>query len=412
VLGSGPPPTLLPVGQDVAVDEADDGGSSAPGKAAAVGPLHGVRVVELAGLGPAPYACMLLAEAGADVIRIERPRTSVVAAEGESPDLLSRSRTSVAVDLKRPEATGLVLDLAERADALVEGFRPGVAERLGLGPEHCWARNARLVYGRMTGWGQDGPLAARAGHDIDYIALAGALWPIGRVGEAPVPPLNLVGDFGGGGMLLAFGVVAALLDAQRSGTGQVVDAAMVDGAASLTTMLHGMWLAGGWEPARGTNLLDTGAPFYEVYETSDGGHMAVGAIEPQFYEALLRGLGLAPDDVGPQSDRARWPETKSRFAEVFRSRTRQEWTAVFDDVDACVAPVLAPWEAAQHPHNRERKTFVVRDGRTQPGAVPRFSRTPSGVRDASGSAAALARWGVGEAAFTELVESGVIASSS
>ncbi len=380
--------------------------------AAAAGPLHGLRVIELAGLGPAPYACMLLAEAGADVLRLERPGGTSSLPEGASQELLERSRPSVGIDLKRPEAVSFVLDLVARADVLVEGFRPGVAERLGLGPDDCRARNARLVYGRMTGWGQDGPLAARAGHDIDYIAIAGALWPIGREGDPPVPPLNLVGDFGGGGMLLAFGVVAALFEVQRSGTGQVVDAAMVDGAASLTTMLHGMWLAGGWRAARGVNLLDTGAPYYEVYETADGGYMAVGALEPQFYAALLEGLGLEEDEVGAQADRSRWPVAKARFAQVFRSKTRDEWTALFEDADACVVPVLAPWEAADHPHNRARGTFVTRDGRTQPGAVPRFSRTPSGVRDVPGPAEALARWGVGEEAYAELTGSGVLAGPS
>ncbi len=371
------------------------------------GPLHGFRVIELAGLGPAPYACMLLAEAGADVLRIDRPKAQAHPSGGGS-DLLARSRPSVGMDLKRPEAVSLVLDLCARADALVEGFRPGVAERLGLGPEDCWARNVRLVYGRMTGWGQEGPLAPRAGHDIDYIALAGALWPIGREGGSPVPPLNLVGDFGGGGLLLAFGVVAALLETQRSGIGQVVDAAMVDGAASLTTMLHGMWLGGSWLPQRGVNLLDTGAPFYEVYETSDGGYVAVGAIEPQFYAALLEGLGLSDEDVGTQFDRDRWPATKARFAELFATRTRAEWTAQFEGRDACVAPVLAPWEAADHPHNQARSTFVTVDGHPQPGAAPRFSRTPSALRAVPGEKEALRRWGVGEDAFEELRAAGII----
>ena len=378
----------------------------------ATGPLHGYRVVELAGLGPAPYACMLLAEAGADVLRLERRRPDAGGSHSADPDLLSRSRPSVGIDLKRPEAVSLVLDLVARADVLIEGFRPGVAERLGIGPEACWARNARLVYGRMTGWGQHGPLAGRAGHDIDYIALAGALWPIGREGDAPVPPLNLVGDFGGGGMLLAFGVVAALLETQRSGTGQVVDAAMVDGAASLTTMLHSMWLAGGWQPARGVNLLDTGAPFYEVYETADGGHMAVGALEPQFYAALVSGLGLGDQEVGTQADRASWPAMKARFAEVFRTKTRDEWTEVFEGTDACVAPVLAPWEAADHPHNRARSTFVTSDGRTQPGPVPRFSRTPSAVRGVPGEKEALGRWGVGEETLEELSRAGVLTAGA
>jgi alpha-methylacyl-CoA racemase len=376
------------------------------------GPLHGYRVIELAGLGAAPYACMLLAEAGADVLRLEKPGATAARARATRPDLLTRSRPSVGIDLKRPEAVDLVLDLVSRADVLVEGFRPGVAERLGIGPEDCWGRNVRLVYGRMTGWGQDGPLAARAGHDVDYIALAGALWPIGREGDAPVPPMNLVGDFGGGGMLLAFGVVSALLETQRSGTGQVVDAAMLDGAASLTTMLHGMWHAGNWQPARGVNLLDTGAPFYEVYETADGGYVAVGALEPQFFAALLGGLGLSEDDVGTQFDRARWPAMKARFAEVFKTKSRAEWAADFEGVDACVAPVLAPWEAAGHPHNRARSTFVTVDGRSQPGAVPRFSRTPSAVRPATRPKDALGRWGVGEQAFDELVGAGVLAGGS
>jgi alpha-methylacyl-CoA racemase len=351
---------------------------------------------------------MLLAEAGADVLRLERPGSASSRSKG--PDLLlGRSRACVEIDLKRPEAAAFVLGLVARADVLVEGFRPGVAERLGLGPEDCWARNRRLVYGRMTGWGQEGPLAARAGHDIDYIAIAGALWPIGREGDPPVAPINLVGDFGGGGTLLAFGVAAALLEARRSGIGQVVDAAMVDGAASLTTMLYAMWLSDTWQPARGVNLLDTGAPFYEVYETSDGGYMAVGALEPQFYAALLEGLGIAREDTGPQYDRTRWPATKARFAEVFRTKTRAEWTAVFENVDACVAPVLAPWEAPEHPHNRARATFVNRDGRWQPGAVPRFSRTRSALGDAPAARLALGSFGVDAETYEGLVAAGVIA---
>lgn len=385
---------------------------AADGPERTAGPLHGFRVIELAGLGPAPYACMLLAEAGADVLRLERHSGVASRPHRTSPDLLNRSRPAVGLDLKHPEAVSLVLDLVSRADVLVEGFRPGVAERLGLGPEDCWGRNARLVYGRMTGWGQDGPLAARAGHDIDYIALAGALWPVGREGDAPVPPLNLVADFGGGGMLLAFGVVTALLETQRSGIGQVVDAAMIDGAASLTTMLHGLWLSGMWQPVRGTNLLDTGAPFYEVYETADGGYMAVGALEPQFFAALLEGLGLTEDDTGSQMDRTGWPAMKERFAEIFRTRTRDEWTAAFEGVDACVAPVLTPWEAADHPHNRARSTFLSHEGGWQPAAVPRFSRTPSAVRDALDPKEGLGRWGVGEEAIEELTRSGVLSGAS
>jgi len=372
------------------------------------GPLHGYRVIELAGIGPAPYACMLLAEAGADVVRLGRIAEGPTGSRPGHADILARSRPSVGIDLKRPEAVELVLDLAARADALVEGFRPGVAERLGLGPEDCWARNVRLVYGRMTGWGQDGPLAGRAGHDIDYIAVSGALWPIGRAGERPVPPLNLVGDFGGGGMLLAFGVVAALLEAQRSGTGQVVDAAMVDGSASLTTMVHGLRAAGAWADERGTNLLDTGAPFYEVYETSDGGYVAVGAIERQFYAELLEGLGLDPALADHQMDRAGWPETKRRFAEVFASRTREEWSKRFEGTDACVAPVLSPGEAPDHPHNRARSAFVSRAGSPEPAAVPRFSRTPSEVREVPDVTEALGKWGIGEDAVAEFRAAGVL----
>lgn len=388
------------------------GGAGAPASPAAIGPLAGVRVVELAGIGPAPYACMLLADAGADVVRVTRPSDAVggvrgaVAALGE--DLLARSRPSVGVDLKHPEGVALVLDLAARADVLVEGFRPGVAERLGLGPEDCWARNDRLVYGRMTGWGQDGPLAGRAGHDIDYIAISGALWPIGRSGDVPVPPLNLVADFGGGGAMLAFGLLAAVLEARSSGRGQVVDAAMVDGSASLTTMLHSLHNAGAWDEARGVNVLDTGAPFYEVYETSDGGYMAVGAIEPQFYAALLEGLGIEPGALGHQLDRSRWPATKRRFAEVFRTRTRSEWTAAFEGSDACVAPVLSPWEAPDHPHNRARATFVAPGGAVQPAPSPRFGRTPGAVRRAPAPGEALRSWGIDPERVAALRGAGVV----
>ena len=364
------------------------------------GPLEGLRVVELAGLGPAPYACMLLADLGADVVRLDRP--------GVHPsDLLARSRPAIGIDLKQPAAVALVLDLVAHADVLVEGYRPGVAERLGLGPEECWTRNRRLVYGRMTGWGQDGPLAARAGHDIDYIAVSGALWPIGRSGERPVPPINLVGDFGGGGMLLAFGVLAGVFEARRSGEGQVVDAAMLDGSASLTTMLHELHRSGGWVEERGANLLDTGAPFYEVYETSDGGYMAVGALEPQFYATFVEGLGI--DELPAQMDRSTWPATKERFAAVFATKTRAEWTAIFEGTDACVAPVLAPWEAHEHPHNRERSTFVDRFGVLQPGVAPRFSRTPGEVRvGAQDPSHVLGRWGISSERVGSLRQEGVM----
>jgi alpha-methylacyl-CoA racemase len=377
------------------------------------GPLSGIRVVELAGIGPGPFCCMVLADAGADVIRIERATGSPPAPRGPHWDLLNRGRWSVAVDLKREEGVGLVLDLVARADVLVEGFRPGVAERLGLGPDACLERNPRLVYGRMTGWGQTGPLAERAGHDIDYIALAGALWPIGRKEDRPVPPLNLVGDFGGGGMLLAFGVVAALLEAQRSGHGQVVDAAMVDGAALLMTMTYAMHQSGWWTEERGSNVLDTGAPFYEVYETADGKWFAVGAIEPQFYQELLRCLGLEGADLPHQMDRARWPELKRRFAEVFRTKTRDEWERVFAGTDACGAPVLSPWEAPGHPHNVARSTFVEVAGVVQPAPAPRFSRTPSAIRrppPVAGQDAeeALAAWGVEAERIAALRKAGVV----
>ena len=377
------------------------------------GPLAGTRVIELAGIGPSPYACMLLADAGADVLRLERAPAGGASTEGPYWDLLNRSRPSVGVDLKHPEGAALVLDLVERADVLVEGFRPGVAERLGLGPEDCWARNPRLVYGRMTGWGQDGPMANTAGHDIDYIAIAGSLWGIGRRDTPPVAPLNLVGDFGGGGMMLAFGVVAALLEAGRSGKGQVVDAAMVDGAASLMTMIFAFRQLGLWTERRGSNMLDTGAPFYEVYETADGKYFAVGALEAKFYAELLGILGLEGEDLPDQSDRGRWPEMKVRYAEIFRSKTRDEWTALFDGTDACGAPVLSPFEAHEHPHNQARGTFVEVDGVIQPGPAPRFSRTPASVSRPPSPPGAdtdegLGAWGVDAGTVAKLREAGAI----
>jgi len=372
------------------------------------GPLDGIRLVELAGIGPAPFACMMLADAGADILRVDRFERASSSPDGRpSIDLLNRGRRSVAVDLKHPEGVALVLSLVERADGLIEGFRPGVAERLGLGPEACLERNDALVYGRMTGWGQDGPLAARAGHDIDYIALAGALEPIGRAGEAPVPPLNLVGDFGGGGMLLAFGMVAALLSARTTGAGQVVDAAMVDGAASLMTMMGMLRAAGIWREERGANLLDTGAPFYEVYETSDGKYMAVGALEPQFYAEFVRLLGADLDAVGSQMDRERWPAMKQVVAAAFATRTRAEWTAIFEGADACVAPVLSPTEAPDHPHLVARGTFTEVEGVVQPAPSPRFLGTPGAIRrppphPGQHADEVLADWGVDEHRVTAL----------
>jgi len=377
------------------------------------GPLNGIKVIELAGIGPSPYACMLLADAGADVIRLERAPKGGATSDGPYWDLLNRSRPSVGVDLKHPDGAALVLDLVEGADALIEGFRPGVTERLGLGPDACWERNARLVYGRMTGWGQEGPLAQTAGHDIDYISIAGPLWGIGRSDAPPVPPLNLVGDFGGGGMLLAFGVLAALIEAGRSGQGQVVDAAMVDGAASLMTMIFSFHQFGWWKEERGANILDTGAPFYEVYTTADGQFFAVGALEGKFYAELIEKLDLSEAGLPDQMDRDQWPAMKERFAQVFATKTRDEWQSIFEGSDACAAPVLSPFEAHRHPHNQARDTFVEVDGVTQPGPVPRFSRTPAVVsrppsppgRDTD---QALASWGVDESTIAKLKEAGAL----
>ena len=345
-----------------------------------MGPLQGVRIVELAGIGPGPFAAMMLADMGAEVICVDR--ASAVASpdyRGPSGDIMRRSRRSVAVDLKHPDGPGVVLRLVEDADGLIEGFRPGVAERLGVGPEACCARNPRLVYGRMTGWGQDGPLAPTAGHDINYIAISGVLSGVGMFGGPPVPPMNLIGDFGGGGMMLALGMVAGMLEAQRSGRGQVVDAAMTEGAALLATAVYG--LAGaGWWGERGTNIFDGGAHFYGVYECADGRHLSIGPMEPQFYAELLQLLELDPAELPDQYDRPRWPEARQRLAEVFATRTRDEWCAVFDGSDACVAPVLDFDEAPRHPHNEARQSFVDVGGVTQPAPAPRFSRTPSAVR--------------------------------
>jgi alpha-methylacyl-CoA racemase len=344
------------------------------------GPLEGVRVIEIAGIGPGPFAAMMLADMGADVVRIDRAQ-KVSGGDPTSPpiDLLGRGRRSVGIDLKHPEGAGVVLRLVEQADVLIEGFRPGVMERLGIGPEECMARNPRLVYGRMTGWGQDGPYANAAGHDINYIALAGALDPIGRAGEPPVPALNLIGDFGGGGMLMAYGVVCALLEAGRSGRGQVVDAAMVDGAAVLTTFIHSLRAIGLWMDERGTNLLDTGAHFYDVYETADHRYISVGSIESQFYAELLRLSGLEGEELPEQMDRSRWPALKERVAAVFRTKTRDEWCALMEGTDVCFAPVLSMGEAPSHPHNRHRKTFVEVAGVPQPAPAPRFGRTPGAI---------------------------------
>ncbi|MFJ8591471.1 CaiB/BaiF CoA transferase family protein [Streptomyces sp. NPDC093598] len=342
------------------------------------GPLTGVRVVELAGIGPGPFAAMLLADLGADVVRVDRPGGPGLAID-PAYDVTNRNKRSVVVDLKAPDGPDQVLDLAARADILVEGNRPGVAERLGVGPEACHARNPRLVYGRMTGWGQDGPLAQRAGHDIAYIAPTGTLGMIGRPDEPPAVPANLLGDYAGGSLYLVVGVLAALHHARATGTGQIVDAAIVDGTAHLAAMIHGMLAAGGWQDRRGANLLDGGCPYYATYETADGRYMAVGALEPQFYAEFLALLGI-DDRAGARKDVACWDELREEVAARFKSRTRDEWTAVFDGTDACVAPVLSLREAPHHPHLAARGTFTDHGGITQPAPAPRFSATPTSVR--------------------------------
>ena len=343
------------------------------------GPLQGLVVTELAGLGPAPFAGMVLADLGARVIRVDRVDGAGLFA-GSKNDVLSRGRESIAIDLKSSEGAEIVLRLAQISEALIEGFRPGVTERLGLGPAELLARNPALVYGRMTGWGQDGPMSSMAGHDIDYIALSGALHSVGTADD-PIPPLNLVGDFGGGGMLLALGVIAGVLHARESGQGQVVDAAMVDGSALLTASHHGFLADGWWRPQRQSNLLDGAAPFYTTYRTSDGEHVAVGALEPQFFAALLEGLGLTPEEVGSQNDRGAWPTMREKFASIFATMTRDQWATHFHGTDACVAPVLSLTEAPTHPHNLARSTFPEVDGLIQPGPAPRFSVTePALVR--------------------------------
>ena len=377
-----------------------------------MGPLAGLKIIEIAGIGPGPYAAMLLSDLGAEVLRVDRPNAPSMNPE---KDVLNRGRPSIAVDLKNPDGVETVLQLVERADALIEGFRPGVMERLGLGPDVCAERNPRLVYGRMTGWGQEGPLAQTAGHDIDYIALAGVLHNFTRVGSRPMPPLNLVGDFGGGSMFLVMGVLAAMLHAQRTGEGQVVDAAMVDGAASLMTMEWAFRAMGIWDTeAPGTNLLDTGAPFYDVYECADGKWLAVGAIEGQFYAELIKGLGLADDpDLPHQMDRSQWGAMKQRFADLFRTKTRDEWWVVFEGTDACVAPVLSPEEAIAQPHIAARSTIVEEWGVHQPAPAPRFSRTTATLRRPPSAPGAdtdegLAAWGFSSDQIAKLREAGAI----
>lgn len=380
------------------------------------GPLTGMRVIEMAGIGPAPFCAMLLADMGAEVVRLDRQEAIDLGLPGRNErkyDILLRGRRSVSVDLKSNAGRDVVLHMVGRADVLIEGFRPGVMERLGLGPDVCLQLNPRLIFGRMTGFGQEGPLAAAAGHDINYIALTGALAAIGPRDGKPVPPLNLVGDFGGGAMFLAFGVLAALHEAQRSGRGQVVDAAMVDGAAYLTAMFYGLAAAGSWREARADNALDGGAPWYDTYATRDGGYMSVGAIEGRFYAEMIERLGLKDAGLPSQHDRARWPELRQRFADAFAGRTRAEWEAAFKDSDACVVPVLGLSEASGHPYNVARNVFVTRDGVPQPAPAPRFSRTPPEAGSAprpvgADTESVLADWGLPAVEITALKTQGVI----
>ena len=368
------------------------------------GPLDGMKVLEIASIGPGPFAAMVLADLGADVLRIERPGPAAGSPAESLPmpefDPLTRGRPAIQYDLKRSGASATLLSLVERADVLLEGFRPGVMERLGLGPEPCMGRNARLVYGRMTGWGQNGPLASAAGHDIGYVALAGALYPMGDPSTPPRPALDLVADFGGGGMLMCIGILSAIIEARSSGLGQVIDAAMVDGVALLTTAIHGANAAGRWGHERGTNMIDGSAHFYRCYETADGKFVSVGAIEPRFYAVLVKVLGFDLNTLPPQMERSRWTEMSEAFAKVFRTRTRDEWTASFANLDACFAPVLSPAEAPLHPHLRERVTFIEIGGVRQPAPAPRFSRTvppqpsPPTWPGSVEARAALERWGV------------------
>jgi alpha-methylacyl-CoA racemase len=380
-----------------------------------MGPLKGIKIIELAGIGPAPYCGTLLADLGADVLRLDRAGSARAASADKRPkDLLQRGRRSVGVDLKHPDGVATVLRLVERGDALIEGFRPGVAERLGLGPDVCLERNPRLVYGRMTGWGQEGPLAQAAGHDINYIALAGVLGCIGRRGELPIAPLNLTGDFGGGGLFLAFGVVCALLERASSGKGQVIDAAMVDGAAHLMTFIHGMRYMGLWQGERGENLLDTGAHFYDVYETSDGQYVSIGSIEPQFYALLLEKIGLANEELPHQHDRASWAAMKERLRTIFKGKTRAEWCEIMEGSDICFAPVLSMTEAPAHPQIAARETFVEKFGLLQPAPAPRFGRTPGEIQGPPCYAgehtdAALVDWGFDAAEVARLRAADAIA---
>ncbi|WP_290524942.1 CaiB/BaiF CoA-transferase family protein [Alcanivorax sp.] len=375
------------------------------------GPLHGLTFIELAGIGPGPFCGMMLADMGATVIRVDRPGGNPHSAIGHT--VLFRNRQNLALDLKKPEGIETVLKLCETADGIFEGFRPGVTERLGIGPEDCMARNPKLVYGRMTGWGQTGPLAQAAGHDMNYISLSGALHAMGRAGEKPAIPLNLVGDFGGGGMMLAFGMVCAALEAQRSGEGQEVDTSMVEGSAALMAMFYGLKSQGLFTDQRGTHMLDSGAHFYEVYETADGKYVSIGSIEPQFYAELCRIAELPAEDFGHQMNPPKWPEMKQKLADVIKRKTRDQWCELMEGTDVCFAPVLSIEEAPSHPHNVARESFVTVNGGVQPAPTPRFSRTGSGeVKPAStagaDSTAVLRTAGFSDEAIDKLIASGAI----
>jgi alpha-methylacyl-CoA racemase len=398
---------------------ADTGGVVSPPNTIAtedndVGPLSGVRVIEIAGIGPGPFAAMLLSDMGADVVRVDRAQSVERGFDPGWMEVLNRGRRSIGVDLKQSDGVETVLRMVEQADALIEGFRPGVAERLGIGPDACRARNPKLVYGRMTGWGQDGPYAQAAGHDINYISLAGALAHFGRAGGKPTPPMNVVGDFGGGGMLLAFGVACALLEARSSGEGQVVDAAMVDGSATLMAMAWGLRALGAFDEEHlGGNVLDTGAPFYDTYETADGKFISVGSLEPQFYAELIEKLGLSDADLPAQMDRSGWDTLREKFATLFKSKTRDEWCAILEQTDTCFAPVLTMSEAAAHPHIKARDTVVEHDGVLQPAPAPRFSRTPGAISRRAAQPGqhtdeALADWGFTSDELAKLRDAGAI----
>jgi len=379
-----------------------------------MGPLQGVKILEIAGIGPGPFAAMMLSDMGAEVLRVDRPSGGSMRFDTGQFDFLGRGRRSISLDLKSEQGVALVLDLVAGADALLEGFRPGVMERLGVGPDVCLERNPALVYGRMTGWGQEGPLAHAAGHDINYIALGGALAHIGRAGQPPTPPLNLVGDFGGGGLLLAYGMVCALLEAKNSGQGQVVDAAMIDGTAALMAVFHGAQQAGGWSDEWGTNLLDSGAPFYDVYETKDGRHVSIGSIEPQFYAELIAKLGLAGEELPGQNDREGWPVLRKRFSEVFLGKTRAQWCEIMEGSDVCFAPVLTMSEAREHEHAKARSSYREINEASHPQPAPRFSRTRAEIRSPNDLASrtaeeALGKWGIDAARVKALREAGGVA---